>query len=149
MAQPKTVGYGTSRKSHGDPAGSEHHRHDEDGGEAHAWQYDTGPMARLVAVWKRAVRRAEDTLVASAGAFAAVDVVAALSGCYAPLLTPLLNVARAAGLVVLVPAVLRTLAIAHAEREDSELVRAIAIAIGVAALYVAVRTWLVVQMCSF
>src|SRR5688572_5603246 len=77
MAQPKTVGYGTSRKSHADPAGSEHHRHDEDGGEAHAWQYDTGPMARLVAVWKRAVRRAEDTLVASAGAFAAVDVVAA------------------------------------------------------------------------
>ena len=49
---------------------------------------------------------------------------------------------------LVVPAVLRTLAIHHAEREDAELLKAIAIAAGVAGGYVVVRTRVVVQLCS-
>ena len=102
----------------------------------------------MVAMWKRAVVRAEHQIVRFGCWFALLDVVTALSGCYAPFLTPLLGIARLGGLAVLVPAVLRILAIAHADREDSELLKAIAITIGVAAFYVAVRTWVVVQVCT-
>jgi len=139
---------GNQGKTDASPAGSEHLRHTEDAGEAHAWQNSTGPMARFVAMWKRGVARAEEDLVRFGCGFALLDVVTALSDCFAPLLTPLLGIARVGGLVVLVPAVLRTLAIAHADREDAELLKAIAIAIGVVALYVAVRTWLVIQVCT-
>lgn len=103
---------------------------------------------RFVAIWKRAVERAERRLLQLGGMLAALDVLTALSACFVPLLAPLLNVARAAGLVVFVPAVLRALAIRHADREDAELLKAIAIAVGVAACYVAARTWIVIQVCA-
>jgi hypothetical protein len=51
-------------------------------------------------------------------------------------------------LAILVPGVLRTLAIRHATRPDADLVRAVTIAIVLVAVYVAVRTALVVQVCS-
>lgn len=103
---------------------------------------------RFVVMWKRAVMRAEERLVASGCALALLDVVTALSACFAPLLTTLLGVARLAGFIVFVPAVLRALAIQHAEREDAELLQAIAVAVGVAALYFALRTYFVVAVCS-
>jgi hypothetical protein len=59
-----------------------------------------------------------------------------------------LGLARLAGLVVFVPALLRTLAIRHADREDAELMKAIAVAVGAAAGYLVVRTWVVVRVCS-
>lgn len=103
---------------------------------------------RFVGMWKRAVVRAERDLVRFGGAVALIDVAAALSACFAPWLRFPLVVARLGGLVVLVPAVLRGLAIRHAERDDSDLLIAIAVAIGLAGLYVALRTWLVVEMCE-
>lgn len=103
---------------------------------------------RLFETWKRAVMRAERDLVRGGLWFALVDVVAALSACFVPLVSPLLSFGRIAMLVILVPALLRTLAIRHADRPDADLLKAIAIAVGVAAFYVALRTWLVVQVCS-
>ena len=108
----------------------------------------TGPVARMVATWKRAVVRAQERLVLLGGAFVLLDVVAALSACFAPLLAPPLGIARVGVLAVLVPAVLRALAIRHADRTDADLLKAIAVAIGVAAVYLAVRTGFVVEVCS-
>ena len=139
---------GNQRKHTVEPAASEHRRHPEDATEEHAWLDGTGLSARLVAIWKRAVEDADSQLVRFGCGLALVDVLTTLSGCFAPLLTTLLSLARLAGLVVFVPAVLRSFAIRHADREDSELVKAIAIAVGVAALYIAIRTQVVVEMCE-
>lgn len=83
-------------------------------------------------MWKRAVAQAGDQLVRLGCAFALLDIVTALSACFLPLLSPLLNIARIGSLVVLVPATLRVLAIRHADREDAELLKAIAVLVGVA-----------------
>jgi hypothetical protein len=101
-----------------------------------------------VEAWKGAVARAERDLVRVGCALAAVDLMAALAACFAPPLSPVLGLARLAGLVVFVPALLRTLAIRHADREDAELMKAIAVAVGAAAGYLVVRTWVVVRVCS-
>ena len=81
-------------------------------------------------------------------ALALLDVMAALSGCFAPLLSPLLGVGRILGVIVLAPAVLRSLAIAHADREDADLLKAITVVVGVVGVYVLLRTWVVVEVCS-
>ena len=130
------------------PAPSEQARHADDGREPDAWQDDTAPAMRLVAVWKRGVVRAQAQLVGWGCAVALLDVVAAWSACVVPLLSPVLSIARMAGLAVLVPAILRALAMQHADREDAELVKAIAVAVGVAALYIVVRTRIVVGLCA-
>ena len=133
-------------------AASEQRRHAEngtdDGGEAHAWQDHTGLVVRLVAIWKGAVERTSEELIRFGCWLAVLDVVTTLSGCFVPLLGPLLGLARLGGLIVFVPAVLRSFAIRHADQEDSELVKAIAVAVGVAAVYVAVRTRIVVEVCA-
>ena len=105
-------------------------------------------MQDAVARWKAAVVRAERRLVRFGCMLVAVDLVAAASGCFAPALGTLLSLGRLAGLIVFVPAVLRTLAIRHAERPDAEWLQSIAVAIGVAAAYFAVRTMLVVRACA-
>jgi hypothetical protein len=148
MPQSTAVRPGNQRRTDAAAAGPEHHRHVENAREALARQDGTGPAMRFVVMWKRAVRRAEERLVVSGCALALLDVVTALSACFAPLLTTLLGVARLAGFIVFVPAVLRALAIQHAEREDAELLQAIAVAVGVAALYFALRTYFVVAVCS-
>jgi hypothetical protein len=102
----------------------------------------------MVEAWKGAVARAERDLPRIACAFVLIDIVAALSACFVPLLSSLLGIARVGALVIFVPAVLRGLAIRHAERPDSELLIAIAIAIGAAAAYFAIRTVLVVEVCA-
>jgi uncharacterized membrane protein YjjB (DUF3815 family) len=99
-------------------------------------------------MWKRAVARSEEELVRLGCALAVLDVVTVLSACFAPLLSTPLAIVRVAGLIVFVPAVLRAMAIRYADRPDAELVKAIALAVGAAALYVAVRTGFVVQVCS-
>jgi len=102
----------------------------------------------MVGVWKDAVTQAAERLFELGCAFAAVDVLAALSACFVPLLSPLLDLARIALLLILVPAVLRVLAMQHADREDADLMKAIAIAVGVATVYALVRTAVVVEVCS-
>jgi len=94
------------------------------------------------------IARAERDLVRFGFALVALDLMAALSACFVPLFTSLLGIARIVGLIVFVPAALRALAIQHADRPDAELMKAIAIAIGAAALYFALRTALVVEVCS-
>ena len=113
--------------------------------DAQAWLEGT---ARAWAIWKRAILQAEADLVRFGCAFALLDVLTALSACFAPVLAPLLGVARLAGLAILAPAALRALAIRHASRPDAELLKAIAVAIAVVALYVAVRTSFVVRVCA-
>ena len=115
---------------------------------ADAWLDRTGPAMRLVEAWKAAVVRAERELLRVACTFVAVDVLAGLSACFAPFLTSVLGLARVALLVVFVPAVLRGLAIGHADRPDAELLKAIAIAAGVAAVYFVLRTFAVVEVCG-
>ncbi len=148
MPQSTAARPGNQRKSDVGTAASEHLRHAENGSEAVAWLDGTGLVVRLVSVWKHYVERTGDQLVRFGCGLALLDVVTTLSGCFAPLLTSLLGLARFAGLIVFVPAVLRTFAIRHADQEDSELVKAIAVAVGVAALYIAVRTRVVVEMCA-
>jgi hypothetical protein len=104
---------------------------------------------RLLERWKGSVARAERDLFRIGCALALVDIMAALSACFAPLLTSLLGIGRLIALVVFVPAALRGLALRHADRDDADLMKAIAIAIGAAAVYFAVRTAVVVQVCSF
>lgn len=103
---------------------------------------------RLVSAWKHAIARNEHDLLRLGAACAALDLLAALSACFAPLLTTLFALARIGALVIFVPATLRLLAIRHADRPDAELLKAIAIAIGVAAVYFAVRTYVVVEVCA-
>ena len=102
----------------------------------------------MAAWWTGYIVRAERDLIRVGFALMLLDVVAALSACFVPLLTSLLGIARIVGLVVFVPAALRALAIQHADRPDAELLKAIAIALGAAALYFVLRTALVVQVCS-
>lgn len=103
---------------------------------------------RMANKWKGFVVRAERDLLRVGCALVLLDVAAALSACFVPLLTSVLGIARICGLAVFVPATLRTLAIRHADRPDAELMIAIAIAIGVGAVYFALRTALVVEVCS-
>jgi hypothetical protein len=128
--------------------GSEQRRHAENDDEARARSDDTGAMARLVERWKHAVARAEQDLLRYACGLALLDVMAALSGCFMPSVAPLLGVARLLGLAIVAPAVLRTLAVAHADREDAELLKAITVVVGMLAVYVLVRTWIVVEVCA-
>ena len=102
----------------------------------------------MVEKWKRAVARAEHDLLRYACALALLDVMAALSGCFAPFLSPILGIGRIAGVIVLAPAVLRTLALAHADREDAELLKAITVVVCLVGVYVLVRTWIVVGVCA-
>src|SRR5262245_44736356 len=88
----------SQRKPDRAPADSEHLRHTEDAHEGPAWWEGTGPAARMVAMWKRAVVQAEHQIVRFGCWFAVLDVVTALSGCYAPFLTPVLSLARLGGL---------------------------------------------------
>lgn len=139
---------GATRKADERPSDSVHQRHEPSGDDADAWPDDTGPAARLLAAWKHAIARNEHDLLRLAGAFALVDVAAALSACFVPFFSGLLGVARWGLLVVFVPACLRLMAIRHADRPDAELVIAIAVAVGVGAVYFAVRTAIVVQVCA-
>jgi hypothetical protein len=149
MPQRTATEHRTPRKRAAAPAASERRRHVENDDEAPAWRESTEPSIRFVAMWKRAVARAAGDLLRWAKWFAIVDVGAALSACFAPLFTSPLGLARLGILVILVPAVLRALAIAHADQDDAALMKAITIVIGVAAVYFVVRTFLVVQVCSF
>ena len=103
---------------------------------------------RLVAVWKHAIARNEHDLLRLGGAFVAFDLLAGLSACFAPLLTSLFGLARLGTLAIFAPSLLRLLAIRHADRPDAELLKAIAIAIAVGAVYFAVRTYAVVEVCK-
>ena len=103
---------------------------------------------RLFEAWKGAVTRAERELLRVACTFVVIDLLAGLSACFIPFLSSLLGIARIGVLVIFVPAVLRGLAIQHADRPDADLLKAIAIAIGVGAVYFALRTALVVEVCS-
>jgi hypothetical protein len=124
------------------------HRHGEDARAAFAPRDGTASASGLVARWKQAVVDGGDRLVQLVGVFAALDLLTATSECFVPVVSPLLNVARIGVLAVLVPAVLRMLAIRHADHEDAELLKAIAVAFGLATLYVVVRTGLVVGICA-
>ncbi len=148
MPRHTAVRRGSERKSEVVAAGSVRRRHEESGREADAWQVDTGPARGMAAWWTGYIVRAERDLIRVGFALMLLDVVAALSACFVPLLTSLLGIARIVGLVVFVPAALRALAIQHADRPDAELLKAIAIALGAAALYFVLRTALVVQVCS-
>jgi hypothetical protein len=125
--------------------GSVHPRPSVNDFEDRAWRDGT---ENVWALCKRTIAQAEGDLVRFGCAFAILDLITGLSACFAPSLTSLLQIARLAGLVILVPALLRALAIGHATRPDSDLLKAIAIAIGVGALYVALRTSVVVRVCS-
>jgi len=120
----------------------------ENDDEARAWSDDTGTTGRLLTKWKYAVARAEHDLLRYAFGLALLDVMAALSGCFVPFLAPLLSIGRLLGLAVVAPAVLRVLAMAHADREDAELLKAITIVVAMLAVYVLVRTWIVVEVCT-
>lgn len=136
----------SGRKTDHPANASEQPRHEWSADEADAWTNRTA--VPFVAMWKRAVARAEAQLLRTAGWFVLLDLGAALSACFIPFVSPLLGFARLGLLVVLVPAVLRTLAIANAERDDAALLKAITVVIGVAALYFVVRTGLVVGVCA-
>jgi len=148
MASPTAAG----REGQGKPAvptrGSEQRRHAENDDEAPAGSEDTGAIGRLIERWKHAVARAEHDLLRYACALALLDVMAALSGCFVPFLSPVLGVGRLVGIAVVAPAVLRALAIAHADREDAELVKAITVVVCLVGVYVVVRTWVVVEVCA-
>ena len=103
---------------------------------------------RIVNVWKQYVARAERELVRFGSWFVLLDVSAGFIACVVPLVAPLLSIARVGALAILVPALFRTLAIRNAARPDADFVKAVAIAIVVVAVYVAVRTSLVVGVCS-
>jgi hypothetical protein len=148
MPPPTAARRGSERKSEIVAAGSVQRRHEESGPEADAWRNDTGPAKRILDRWKGYVVRAERDLLRIGCGLVLLDVAAALSACFVPLLTSLLGLARIVGLVVFVPAALRALAIRHADRPDADLMKAIAIALGAAALYFALRTALVVEVCS-
>ena len=72
----------------------------------------------------------------------------ALSGCFAPFLSPILGAGCILALIVVAPAVLRALALAHAEREDAELLKAITVVVGIVGVYFIVRTWIVIGVCG-
>jgi hypothetical protein len=148
MAQPKPAPRRNERKTEVATAGSVHPRHEQSGYEADAWRESTGLAMRLLEWWKGSVARAERDLFRIGCWLVALDVLAALSACFVPILSSLFGIGRLIALVVFVPAALRGLAIRHADRPDSELVTAIAISIGIAAAYFAVRTMLVVQVCA-
>jgi hypothetical protein len=133
---------------HVDPADSVHGRHPTNEPNGSAWSDGTEPAMRLVGAWKRAVRQAELELVRFGSWFALLDVVGGFASCFVPMLSPLIAVARLGAIAVLGPALLRTLAIRHADRTDADLMKAIAIAFGVAAVYLIARTMLVVEVCS-
>jgi hypothetical protein len=148
MVQRPAARPGNQRKLSVTVSGSVQRRHMVNDREAQAWRDGREHAWPLVGRWKRAIIRAERQLGRFGCWCALLDVITALSGCFAPILTMPLNIARVASLTILVPAVLRALAIRHADKPDAELVKAIAVAVGVAALYVAVRTAFVVQVCS-
>jgi hypothetical protein len=148
MAHSTAAGRGGQRKSAVSTRGSEQHRHAENDDEARAWSEDTGASGRLVEKWKVAVARAERDLLRYACALALLDVMAALSGCFAPFLSPFLGIGRIVGVIVVAPAVLRALARAHADREDAELLKAITVVVGIVGVYVLLRTWVVVEVCT-
>jgi hypothetical protein len=148
MPHSTAAGREGQRKPAVSTRGSEQHRHAENDDEARAWSEDTGAIGRLVEKWKHAVVRAERDLLRYACALALLDVMAALSGCFAPFLSGILGIGRIVGLIVVAPAVLRALAMAHADREDAELLKAITIVVGILGVYVLVRTWIVVEVCT-
>jgi hypothetical protein len=148
MAHHPAARRGSERKSEVVPAGSVHPRHEEDVREADAWRESTEPAMRIVAALKGAIVRAERELLRVGCWLVGLDVAAEISACYVPFLTSLLSLARLGVLVLFVPALLRGLAIQHADRPDSDLLKAIAIAIGVAAVYFGLRTYVVVQVCG-
>ena len=116
--------------------------------EADAWPDRTGPAIGALHAWKRAVAQTDGRLVRLGCWFMALDMVTALSACFAPAIESILTIARLGAILILVPAALRTLAIQHAEREDADLVKAIAIAVGAAAVYLVLRTTVVVEVCA-
>ena len=148
MPHPTAAGREGQRKPAVSTRGSEQHRHAENDAEARAWSEDTGAIGRLVEKWKLAVARAEHDLLRYACALALLDVMAALSGCVAPVLSPFLGIGRILGLIVVAPAVLRALARSHADQEDAELLKEITVVVGIVGLYVLVRTWVVVEVCT-
>jgi hypothetical protein len=103
---------------------------------------------RIVRAWKRAVRQAELELVRFGSWFVLLDVAGGLASCFVPILASPLALARLGAIAILGPALLRTLAIRHADRTDADLMKAVAIALGVATLYMVLRTALVVEVCS-
>jgi hypothetical protein len=148
MPHSTAAGREGQRKPAVSTRGSEQRRHAENDDEARAWSNGTGTIERLVEKWKYAVARAEHDLLRYACALALLDVMEALSGCFAPFLSPFLFVGRLVGVIIVAPAVLRTLAIAHADREDAELLKAITVVVGIVGVYVLLRTWVVVEVCS-
>jgi hypothetical protein len=148
MPHSTAAGREGQRKPAVSTRGSEQPRHAENDDEARARSEDTGTIGRLIEKWTYAVARAEHDLLRYACALALLDVMAELSGCFASFLSPVLRLGRILGVIVLAPAVLRTLAIAHADREDADLLKAITIVVGIVGVYVIVRTWIVVEVCS-
>jgi Flp pilus assembly protein TadB len=148
MAHSAAAGREGQRKPASSTRGSEQRRHAENDAEARAWSDDTGTIGRLVERWKHAVARAEHDLLRYACALALLDVMAALCGCFLPWVSPLLSIGRLVGAAVVAPAVLRALARSHADREDAELLKAITIVVSLLAVYVLVRTWIVVKVCA-
>jgi len=148
MSHSTAAGREGQRKPAASTRGSEQHRHAENDDEARASSNDTGAGGPLVEKWRHAVARAEHDLLRYACALALLDVMAALSGCFVPFFAPILSIGRLVGLAVVGPAVLRALAVAHAEREDAELLKAITVVVGMLGVYVLVRTWIVVEVCS-
>ena len=148
MPPPTAARRGSERKSEVVAAGSVQRRHEQGGHEADAWRDGIAPVKRMADRFKGYIVRAERDLVRVGCALVLIDLVAALSACFVPFFTSLLGIARIIGLVVFVPAALRALAIQHADRPDADLMKAIAIAIGAAGIYFALRTYLVVEVCS-
>jgi hypothetical protein len=103
---------------------------------------------RVVRAWKGYVARAENERVRVGSGVIHHDVIAGFASCGLPRVAPHRAGARVAALVIQVPALLRTLAIRHADRPDTELIKSITIAVGLATMYVVVRTYLVVEVCS-
>ena len=92
--------------------------------------------------------QASGDLARAGGRVVVLDLATESARCFVPTVAPLLSVARTVALVVFVPALLRRLAIEHAERDDADLVKAIAVAVGIAAVYVLLRTSAVVGVCG-
>jgi phosphate starvation-inducible membrane PsiE len=103
---------------------------------------------RIVNAWKGWVAQAEVELVRFGSWFVLLDVITGFVASVVPFLATPFTIARVGALTILVPAVFRTLAMRHATRPDADFLKAIAIAILVVAVYVAVRTSLVVEVCS-
>lgn len=123
-------------------------RRGDDGEQAPASPDATAPAGRVVALWRRTVDDAETQLVPYACRLAALDLATGLSACYAPLLTPLLSLIRLAALVVLVPAGLRVLLRARPGEDGTRVLQRLTLALAAAALYLLVRTSVVVGICS-